>query len=296
MLYNEEQVPPEGDLNRLSWGDGPQMDSLGAAVVAHRAFRVKTREELARVLEAAREKRVLVRPAGALTSSKAFVAPPAGFMAEHKKEGVWLVGFDPSGEFGEIHVDFAREEVSVGAAVSLQQMDDAVSERTRIQNGSNRPRLANRMKITTMDALAVATALGSGGVSDAGHSSVTDMTGSTWMDGRGIVHRENYDPGNYFDLASSSFARVDHRKVGRDMSGRGGPFGIGLTSRFKLVEAPVSVNASVYPFFGSPQDVREQLARFIVDMNRKAVQLEAEQSSLQIASMELMDIHAMNVA
>ena len=107
MLYNEEQVPPEGDLNRLSWVDGPQMDSLGAAVVAHRAFRVKTREELARVLEAAGEEKVLVRPAGALTSSKAFVAPPAGFMAEHKKKGVWLVGFDPSGEFGEIHVDFA---------------------------------------------------------------------------------------------------------------------------------------------------------------------------------------------
>src|SRR3989338_6744376 len=115
MLYNEELIAPEGDLEAIQWKDHPPVDSLGSEVVASRAFKVKTKGDLARVLEAATEAKVLVRPTGALTSSKAFVAPPKAFMNEHEKTGVWLVGFDPSGEFEEINVDFAREEVTVGA-------------------------------------------------------------------------------------------------------------------------------------------------------------------------------------
>lgn len=293
-MNNEEQVSPSGDLNAMEWKNPPEMDSLGAPVGAQRAFRVKTREELARVLEAAREERVLVRPAGALTSSKAFVNPPKAFMEEQKKNGVWVVSFSPEGEFGQISLDLDREEVTVGAAVSLAQMDEAVRERSK--NGNHRARLANLMKITTMDALAVATALGSGGVSDAGHSSVTTMTGSHWMDGRGVVHRENYKTGDYFDSASSSFARVNHRKVGVEMSGRGAPFGIGLSARFTLGEAPLSTHTFVYPFFGSPEKVRAELAQFTVEMNQLAARLEAEQSPIQVAAMELMDKCALNVA
>lgn len=296
MPYNEEQVSPKGDLNDLAWGDSPTTDSLGASVDAHCAFRVRTREELALVLESARSANVIVRPAGALTSSKAFIGPPPAFMKAHNKSGIWLVGFDPSGEFGEISVDMGREEVTVGAAVSLQQMNDAVAEHTRIANGSNRPRLTNLMRITTMDALAVATALGSGGVSDDGHSSISTMTGSNWMDGRGVSHRENYDPSDYFGSESSSFARVNHLRVGLEMSGRGGPFGIGLSARFRLGEAPVSQNSVIFPFYGQKESVREQLAKFVVEMNQHARVLKDMQSPVQVASMEFMDIHAMNVA
>lgn len=296
MIYNETAVVPEGDLDALEWRDVPDMDSLGAKVDQTRAFRVSTRGELARVIETANEAGVILRPAGAFTSSKAFSAPPPAWMQAQRKNGVWVVGFDKRGEFGEINVDMSREEVTVGAAVSLQEMDDAVRERTVVENGSARPRHANVIRITTMDALAVATALGSGGVSDAGESSISAMKGSQWMDGRGIVHNENYDPKDYFDPSSSSFARVDHRRVGMEMSGRGAPFGIGLQSRFKLVEAPVESFTAVYPFFGSDAAVRAQLAEFVTCMNVTADRLKLEQAPLQVAALEAMDFDAMNVA
>lgn len=296
MIYNETAVQPEGDLDALEWREVPDIDSLGAKVDQARAFRVSTRAELARVIEAANEEGVILRPVGALTSSKAFGAPPESWMKAQRKNGVWVVSFDKRGEFGEINVDMSREEVTVGAAVSLQEMEDAVREKSIIENGTARPRLANVMRITTMDALAVATALGSGGVSDAGESSISAMKGAHWMDGRGVVHNENYDPKDYFDSASSSFARVDHRRVGMEMSGRGAPFGIGLQSRFKLVEAPVETFTAVYPFFGTEASVRDQLAKFVTTMNLTADRLKLEQAPLQVAALEVMDLDAMNVA
>ena len=296
MIYNETEIIPQGDLNALEWEGVPEVDSLGARIDQAQAFRVRTKEELARVIEAAREANVILRPGGAFTSSKAFVAPPASWMEAHRKKGVWVVSFDHRGEFGEIKVDMDREEVTVGAAVSLQQMDDAVRERTVIDNGVRRPRLGNVMRITTMDASTVATALGSGGVSDAGESSISAMKGAQWVDGRGVLHNENYDPTDYFSSASSSFARVDHRRVGMEMSGRGGPFGIGTQARFKLVEAPVADFTAVFPFVGSAEEVREQLADFTVVMNRRSKELKMEQAPVQLMALELMDRAAIDVA
>lgn len=296
MLLNEEQISSEGDLDKMRWLEHPSMDSLGASVASTHAFQVGTRGELAKVLEFAREEKMLVRPAGALTSSKAYVAPPQSFMDHHGRRGVVLVGFKSEGEFGRINVDLDREEVTVGAAVSLQAMDDEVARVSSVANGSTRPRLANLMKITTMGASAVATALGSGGVSDAGESAISLMTGSRWVDGRGILHRENYDPRGYFNRISSTFARVDHRQIGAQMTGRGGPFGIGLEARFKLAEAPVSSNTVVYPFYGSREEALAALEEFTVSMNTLSDRLKAEQSPIQVQSLELMDSAAMEIA
>lgn len=296
MIHNETEVTPQGDLEALAWPGVPPMDSLGSRVDQTRAFTVKTREELARVLEAAWEADAIVRPGKGFTSSKVFVAPPQAWMDAHRKKEVWVVGFDNRGEFGRIEVDMRDQKVTVGAAVSLQEMDDAVREQTIVANGARRPRLANVMRITTMDAGAVATALGSGGVSDAGESSISAMQGSEWMDGRGVVHRECYTTQDYFGPASSSFGRVNHLRVGQEMSGRGGPFGIGLESTFKLVEAPVEDYTAVFAFNGSRESLREQLARFVVGMNLKADELRREQAPIQLMSLELMDRNAMDIA
>lgn len=305
LLHNEVLLGADGDLNALRWQNPPDMDSLGAPVANTEAFRVSTAEELALVLGHARERRMLVNPIGAATSSKSFGAPPASFMNTFDKAGVVLVGFNPrlsngeTGPFGRIHVDMRREEVTVGAGVTLREMDDAVRQLSIVANGAARARLMNLLRITTMDAFAVATALGTGGVSDGGDCSNTLMTRSLWVDGRGVLHEENYSPrpGDYFASDTSSFARVNHKQVGREMSGRGGPFGIGVEASFRLMEAPVDTHTIVWGFHdGGGKSAREKLEEFIVRMNTWSDQMKAQQAPLQTLSLELMDRKALALA
>src|SRR5438105_1363434 len=81
-----------------------------------------------------------------------------------------------------------------------------------------------------------------------------------------------------------------------EMSGRCWPFGIGTRARFKLVEAPIGNYTAIFPFFGSVEAVRAQLAEFVVNMNVTGDRLQEVQSPIQVVSLELMDRAAMDVA
>ncbi len=269
--------------------DAPRHDEMGSPVDRHHAFGVSTRDQLAAVLEFAAEGNLLVSPAGALSSSSQFKSPPRDWMERHNKKGIVLVGFDegPKSEFSTLEVDSNAMTATVGAAVNLQALSDAVDARS---DG----KLENLLTITTMNAKAVATLLGSGGVSDSAHSVDSVALGSEWMDGKGGVHEETYVPGDYFDY--SSFNEVNPAQVGREMSGRGGPFGIGLDATVKLFHAPVNIVRAIYPFARgnkSLDDVRRDFLQTIVELNKAR-----RQNGLLLAprAIEYMDKHAVSLA
>ncbi|MBT4384909.1 FAD-binding oxidoreductase [Candidatus Peregrinibacteria bacterium] len=287
--------PNVKSIDGLEWQSPPAQDSLGADVFQTKSVRVGTREELAAALQFAREQKLLVRPAGALTSSKAFVSPPASFMKRFDKTGVMLLGFNPSGDFSKITVDEDRRLVRAGASVTLAEVAEAVRLATW-DNDLKRPRLESLMTITTMDAMLVATALGSGGVADSSHSSTTLMRSAQWMDGRGRLHDEaNRPSASYFDY--SSFNEVHSGRIAKEMTGRGAPFGIGTEVVYKLGEAPVRRHQLIIPFRGSNEEVREKLQEFIVAANLADERVKGSRGVLyELKSLELMGIDAMEMA
>ena len=236
-------MPNDASLDKIrapEW-DAPVKDELGSPIDRTHAFRVTTRNELAAILNWAAENRMIVSPAGSFSSSSAFKSPPREWMEKHEKNGIVLVGFDNSAksEFSQISVDTDKMEASAGAAVNLQHFTDFVDSETKGE-------LENRMTITTMNAGLVATLLGSGGVSDSALSVDSICTASEFMNGLGRVRSEKYIPGDYFDY--SSFDMVNPNQLGREMSGRGGPFGIGLNATVKLFERPKMIHKVIYEF------------------------------------------------
>lgn len=277
-------------LELKEWQDAPTADQLGSSIFADRVFRVDTREELARVLEMAGNDGHVVRALGAGTSSKAFTAPPRSFMEGEGKKGLTLVAFGegPNSEFKRCEVDLDRGVVHVGAGVSLDEVARVVKE-------ASYGRLENPLTITTMDAKAVATALGSGGVADSSDSAFSTMAASKWMDGRGRIHEERYKLGSYFDPETSSFYPVHPHQIGREMTGRGGPFGVGMEVSLKLRKAPRSVETVIFPFSGTTEEVRARLMQFILEMNQKGDAVESD-GPVELRSLEVMDREAMTVA
>lgn len=284
-------MPNDGKLDKISaseW-EAPLKDELGSPVDRTRAFRVSTNRELAEVLSWAAERSMIVSPVGSLTSSSNFKAPPDEWMEKHGKKGVVLIGFSESegSEFARVSFDMDRMEVTAGAAVSLKHLSDLVGEEGRGQ-------LENRMTITTMDAKLVATLLGSGGVSDSALSVDSLATASEWIDGKGEVHSETYTPGDYFDY--SSFNPVTAGQVGKEMSGRGGPFGVGLNATIKLFESPKQIHRVVYAFRRdgrTEEDVQTAFLDTIVELNQARAQKGLE---LEPRAFEIMDAAAMKIA
>ncbi|MBI4127080.1 hypothetical protein HY463_00050 [Candidatus Peregrinibacteria bacterium] len=269
--------------------DAPKRDELGSSVDRNHAFIVSTRAQLAEVLDFAAAEKLLVSPAGAFSSSSQFKSPPRDWMEKHGKNGIVLVGFDGgrNSEFSDLEVDTDAMTARAGAAVNLQALSDAVEQKSGGQ-------LENLMTITTMNAGLVATLLGSGGVSDSAHSVDSLALGSEWMDGKGAVHEEKYIPGDYFDY--SSFNEVDPAQVGREMSGRGGPFGIGLNACVKLFRAPVNVVRAIYPFargYKALEVVRRDFLQTIVELNKARGQ---KGLLLEPRSFEYMDKEAIAIA
>lgn len=285
-------MPNDASLDRVravEWNDAPVKDELGSAIDRTHAFRVSTREQLAEVLAWAGENKLLVSPGGAFSSSSAFKALPKEWMEKHGKKGIVLVGFDesPKSEFSQISVDTDKMEVSAGAAVNLKHLSDVVDSESRGE-------LENRMTITTMNAKLVATLLGSGGVSDSALSVDSLCTASEFMNGRGKVRSETYIPGDYFDY--SSFDMVNPNQLGREMSGRGGPFGIGLNATIKLFERPKKTYKVIYEFsrsIGSVDIIRRSFLDTIVAMN-----IAAQQKGLALVprAFEIMDGSAIKMA
>lgn len=282
-------MPNDGAKSRiemLDWKDAETKDALGTPIQRTEAVRVSTIAELQEVIEWARERGRLVQAAGAFTSSGSFKMPPKEWMDKHEKTGLVLVGFDnrPTSEFSHVSVDLDSMKASVGAAVSLEALGHAVTDASRGQ-------LENRMTITTMDAGAVATLLGSGGVSDEAHSMTSLGVASRWVDGNAKVHEEHYEPGEYFDY--SSFDEVKPDQVGKEMTGRGGPFGVGVEATVRLFEAPRGVYKVIYGFGNSP-DTEEKFLTAIADLN--AAKKSVSGSEFRPRAFEIMDRSAMNVA
>ncbi len=271
-------------IEMLNWADAETKDALGTPIQRTEAVRVSTVAELQEVIDWARERRRLVQAAAAFTSSGSYKMPPQEWMDAHEKTGLVLMGFDPkpSSEFSHVEVDLDNMRASVGAAVSLEALSHAVNDVSKGQ-------FENRMTITTMHAGAVATLLGSGGVSDEAHSMTSLGLASRWVDGKGQVHNEEYEPGKYFDY--SSFDPVTPGQIGKEMTGRGAPFGIGLEATVRLFEAPREVHKVIYGF---TKDEEESFLRTIVAFNLAKQAL--GESGFRPRAFEIMDKSAMNVA
>lgn len=248
---------------------GQRMDEVGDPIRFHRAFAVKTSEQLAQVLEFAAEESCVVTPMGAATSSGSFKHLTATWLAAHQKKGVVLVRFpdSPDSEFSEIVLDESGQRARVGAAVSIAKLTHSIETLTE-------GRLVNPMTITTNEARLVATFVGSGGVSDYCRSMSDLMDEATWMDGSigadSVRHNTFKMPSTYFDYGS--YKRVDPDRIPLDMSGRGGPFGIGLHVGIRLEKAPLSKDRVVIHFNtnGDKFEVYKTFLDFISHVNRAA--------------------------
>lgn len=271
------------------WIDVPSKDSTGGEISFAKAIKVSTREQLAEVLDLAKKEKMLVQAAGSFTSSGSFKSIPREWLDSHDKKGLILVGFDngSKSEFSNIEVDVQNKEARVGAAVQLHDLSSKVAD---VSDG----RLENRMTITTMDAGAVATLFGSGGVSDEAHSVTSLALDGEFMDGKAELHQEKYSPGKYWDY--SSFDPVNRGQIAKEMSGRGGPFGIGTEAVIRLHDAPKSSYKVIYGFkaVGSRFEIEKKFLDTIVALNQ--ARINSGDDVLRPRSFEIMGADAMQVA
>ncbi|MEK7145801.1 MAG: hypothetical protein AAB802_01300, partial [Patescibacteria group bacterium] len=284
------------DLEKLrasEWETPPPngfRDEVNQPIKFDVALKARTSEDVARVLEYAAENHLIVKTGGAITSSGSFTHPEKEWMDAHGKEGAILLTFSdaPDSEFNRIEINEEEATATAGAAVSLQKLRDAVDHQTE-------GRLVSPMRITTMDARLVATFLGSGGVSDACSDMNSLMAASQWMDGTGRIVKEEYARGTYFDW--SCFNRVNKGRIGVEMSGRGGPFGVGLHATTRLREPYVEVNRFVISFLegDDPEEVHASVLGFIHQLNMGAQSM-ASGLKFKPVGVEIMDKHSIALA